>query len=139
MFHLTKKGETEISQKDSGVGYHPQWAEENAKRFGKTWRPTVNSWHIPYETVGHGSISKDSMKGKHPAIFPKKLVEKCIKVSGKKSGLILEPYLGTGTTCIVAEEMGFESIGIDIDSSYVEFAGNKLKEKLDNDHQKSVY
>ena len=62
-----------------------------------------------------------------------------IKVSGKKSGVILEPYLGTGTTCIVAEEMGFESIGIDIDSSYVEFAGNKLKEKLDNDHQKSVY
>jgi len=139
VFHLTKKGETEISQKDSGVGYHPQWAEENAKRFGKTWRPTVNSWHIPYETVGHGSISKDSMKGKHPAIFPKKLVEKCIKVSGLKSGVLLEPYLGTGTTCIVAEELGFESIGIDIDSSYVEFAGNKLKETLDNATTKKVY
>ena len=42
VFHLTKKGKTQISQKQSGVGYHPQWAEENAKRFGKTWRPTVN-------------------------------------------------------------------------------------------------
>ena len=52
---------------------------------------------------------------------------------------MLEPYLGTGTTCIVAEELGFESIGIDIDSSYVEFAGNKLKETLDNATTKKVY
>jgi len=128
VFHLTKNGETEISQKESGVGYHPQWAEENAKRFGKTWRPTVNSWHIPYETIGHGSINKQFMKGKHPAIFPKKLVEKCIKVSGIKNGVVLDPFLGTGTTCIVAEDMGFNSIGVEIDPNYLEFALKKLNE-----------
>jgi site-specific DNA-methyltransferase (adenine-specific) len=128
VFHLTKKGETEISQKQSGVSYHPQWAEENAKRFGKTWRPTVNSWHIPYETIGHGSINKQFMKGKHPAIFPKSLVEKCIKVSGCKQGVVFDPFMGTGTTCLVAQDMGLNSVGVEIDSNYYEFACDKLQE-----------
>jgi len=128
VFHLTKKGETEISQKESGVGYHPQWAEENAKRFGKTWRPTVNSWHIPYETIGHGSINKQFMKGKHPAIFPQKLVEKCIKVSGCSDGVVLDPFVGTGTTSLVAQEMGLRSVGVEIDSNYYEFACDKLQQ-----------
>lgn len=129
VFHLTKNGKTEISQKESGVSYQPQWAEQNAKRFGKTWRPTTNIWHIPYETIGHGKISKEKMKGNHPAIFPKKLVEKCIKVSGYKNGIVLDPFLGTGTTCLVAQEMGLDSIGIEIDPYYYEFACNKLFQK----------
>lgn len=136
IFHLTKNGETEISQKDSAVGYHPNWANENAKRFGKTWRPTVNSWHIPYETIGHGSINKESMKGKHPAIFPKKLVEKCIKVTGIKNGLVLDPFVGTGTTCVVAKALGLNSIGVDIDKNYIQFAKNKLLENLKQEKRK---
>ena len=72
------------------------------------------------------------MKSNHPAIFPKKLVEKCIKVTGIKKGLILDPFVGTGTTCIVADQMGFESIGIDINSDYIAFALKKLQEKVDD-------
>tara|TARA_A100001201_G_scaffold18951_6_gene21335 strand:+ start:42 stop:833 length:792 start_codon:yes stop_codon:yes gene_type:complete len=129
VFHLTKNGETEISQKDSGVGYQPQWSKENAKRFGKTWRPTVNTWHIPYETVGHGKISKEKMKSNHPAIFPKQLVKKCLQITGLKKGKVFDPYMGTGTTCIVAEYMGFDSIGVEIDSDYYTFANKKIMEE----------
>ena len=129
VFHLSKNGETEISQKDSGVSYQPKWAEQNAKRFGKTWRPTTNIWHIPYETIGHGSISAKNMQGNHPAIFPKKLVEKCIKITGIKNGLVLDPFVGTGTTSLVAETMGLDSIGIEIDEQYYNFAVGKLKQQ----------
>ena len=129
VFHLTKAGETEISQKNSGVKYQPQWAEQNAKRFGKTWRPTTNVWHIPYETIGHGKISKEKMKGDHPAIFPNKLVEKCIKVSGCNDGVVLDPFLGTGTTSLVAKNMGLASIGIEIDEQYYNFAVEKIKQQ----------
>jgi|TARA_R100000149_G_C5835683_1_gene109595 site-specific DNA-methyltransferase (adenine-specific) len=129
VFHLSKNGETEISQKDSGVSYQPKWAEQNAKRFGKTWRPTTNIWHIPYETIGHGSISAKNMQGNHPAIFPKKLVEKCIKITGIKNGLVLDPFVGTGTTSLVAETMGLNSIGIEIDEQYYNFAVGKLKQQ----------
>ncbi len=128
VFHLTKKGETEISQKESGVGYHPQWAEENARRFGKTWRPTVNSWHIPYETIGHGSISKEKMKGNHPAIYPKALVKKCLQITGLKNGLVFDPYLGTGTTSLAAKDMGFDSIGFELDEEYLNLAKTKIKQ-----------
>jgi len=68
------------------------------------------------------------MKGKHPAIFPQKLVEKCIKVSGCSDGVVLDPFVGTGTTSLVAQEMGLRSVGVEIDSNYYEFACDKLQQ-----------
>jgi len=72
------------------------------------------------------------MKGEHPAIFPKKLVEKCIKVSGCKEGIVLDPFLGTGTTSLVAEELGLNSIGIEIDPGYFNFTCTRLKKSITN-------
>ncbi len=69
------------------------------------------------------------MKGKHPAMFPKKLVEKCIKVSGIKNGVVFDPFLGTGTTSLVAKTMGLDSIGIEIDEQYYNFAVEKVKQQ----------
>ena len=68
------------------------------------------------------------MKGKHPAIFPKSLVEKCINVSGCKQGVVFDPFMGTGTTCLVAQDMGLRSVGVEIDFNYYEFACDKLQE-----------
>lgn len=132
VFHLTKDGKTPISQERSGVPYHPQWAESNARRNGgKTWRPSVNTWHIPYETIGHGSRSSTVMKGekKHPAIFPRDLVRKCLKVADvKPEHTIYDPFGGTGTTALVAKEMGCKWITTEIDTDYVEF----IKERCMN-------
>ena len=72
------------------------------------------------------------MKGEHPAIFPRKLVEKCIKVSGCKKGIVLDPFLGTGTTSLVAEELGLNSIGIEIDPDYFNFACARLEATQQN-------
>ena len=67
---------------------------------------------------------------KHPAIYPEKLVEKCIKVSGVKSGIILDPFLGTGTTGLVAKRMDLDFIGIEIDKDYYNFAKNRIESIL---------
>lgn len=127
LFHFTAFGDTEIDIEASSVPYHPTWAEENARRSGRTWRPTVNNWHIPYETVGGGNRTQ-KLKGdkKHPAIFPRELVKHCLNVAGAKSGhIVFDPFAGTGTTIEVAESMGLTGIGTDIDADYVEFANSR--------------
>lgn len=127
VFHITKKGLTEIDQSTSDVPYQPQWAEDNFRRFGRTHRPTVNTWFIPYETVN--KFNRIKLKGdkKHPAVFPKQLVEQCIKISSLKSGTIMDNFMGTGTTGIVATELDFDFIGIELDQDYFNFA----KERID--------
>tara|TARA_A100001035_G_scaffold229285_1_gene190878 strand:+ start:31011 stop:31769 length:759 start_codon:yes stop_codon:yes gene_type:complete len=122
VFHITKEGNTDIDQKTSEVPYNPKWAKQNQKRYGYTHRPTVNSWFIPYETVSKSTVNKLKGNKKHPAIFPKQLVEQCIKISSLQSGIILDNFMGTGTTGLVAKELGFDFIGIEIDKDYYEFA-----------------
>ena len=100
--------------------------EENlAKKDKPNLRDKGNCWFIPYET-----INSKELKGKHPAIFPIKLVEECIKVSGIKSGLVLDPFIGTGTTAIAALNQGCEYLGFDIDNEYIDFANRRIN---DND------
>ena len=88
-------------------------------------RDKGNCWYIPYET-----INSKELKGKHPAIFPVKLVEECIKVSGIKSGIVLDPFMGTGTTAIAALNQGCEYLGFDVDNDYIAFANRRIN---DND------
>ena len=133
LFHFTKDGNTEIDLEASGVPYNTEYnnAERNFKRTGKTWRPTTTCWHITYKSKATKQITKEiAGDKKHPAIYPQKLVEKCIKVSGLKKGIILDPFIGTGTTGLVAKQMNLDFIGIEIDKDYFNFAKNRIESTL---------
>src|SRR6185437_9118017 len=69
-----------------------------------------NVWYIPYETV-----KSKAQKFNRPAGFPVELPERCIRLTGRDKGVVLDPFLGTGTTLVAAERLGWEGIGIDID------------------------
>jgi len=126
VFHITKNGKRELNWESSKVPYNPKWAKANKKRFGYTHRPTVNTWFIPYETVNKSTSYKNNIK--HPAKFPKQLVKQCINISSIKNGIILDPFLGSGTTGIVAKESGFNFIGIEIDKDYFDLSGHNIQE-----------
>ena len=133
LFHFTKDGNTEIDLESSGVPYNTDYnnAERNFKRSGKNWRPTTNCWHITYKSKATKQITKEiAGDKKHPAIYPEKLVEKCIKVSGLKNGIILDPFSGTGTTGLVAKQMNLDFIGIEIDKDYFDFSKQRIESTL---------
>jgi site-specific DNA-methyltransferase (adenine-specific) len=65
-------------------------------------------------------------KAGHPAPFPKELPYRCIQLYSYSGDVILDPFCGSGTTCIVAKETKRRFIGIDIDEKYVELATEKL-------------
>lgn len=50
----------------------------------------------------------------HPATFPEKLVENCILLTSDEGDIVLDPFVGVGTTCIVADRLDRVSIGFDI-------------------------
>lgn len=61
---------------------------------------------------------------KHPAEKPLGLVSRIVK---KHNGLILDPFCGSGTTCVAAKMLGRRFIGIDISETYCEIARQRLE------------
>ena len=47
-------------------------------------------------------------------------------MTGKDTGTVLDPSMGTGTTAVAAQNMGWDYIGYDIDEDYVNFAAERL-------------
>lgn len=63
---------------------------------------------------------------KHPAPFPVELAQRCIAATTE--GVVLDPFMGSGTTAIAAEVEGREWIGIEISEKYCRMAEKRLKE-----------
>ena len=129
LFHFTKNGDTPIDIEWSGVPYNENYnnAERNAKRSGKNYRATTNCWHITYKSKATKEITKEiAGHNKHPAIYPETLVEKCLKVSGLKNGVVFDPFMGTGTAAVAAIKQKWDYIGYEIDPDYVEFSKNRI-------------
>jgi len=65
----------------------------------------------------------------HPAPFPVELPRRLIKLYSWKGGLVLDPFCGSGSTCVAAAQLGRLWIGVDVDPHYVELAGKRVTEE----------
>lgn len=66
---------------------------------------------------------------KHPAVYPNYIVQELIKLLSKKGDLVLDPFCGSGTTCIAAKTLNRNYLGIEINPEYVELANERLNQK----------
>jgi len=74
-------------------------------------------------------------KNGHPAPFPLLLPARIIySILDNKKGVVLDPYVGSGTTCVAAKLLGSQYIGIDISKEYVQDAENRLQNYLRYKH-----
>jgi len=64
----------------------------------------------------------------HFATFPPALVEPCIKAGSKAGDVVLDPFAGAGTTLLVAERLGRDSIGIELNPTYAEMTAARVKD-----------
>jgi DNA modification methylase len=67
-------------------------------------------------------------KLKHPAIFPSSLAKRLIEVLSHQEDIILDPFMGTGSTLVAAQELGRSSVGIDISDDFANIARVRLSE-----------
>lgn len=63
----------------------------------------------------------------HSAVFPKELPAWFIKLFTKPGDLVLDPFLGSGTTCIAAQELSRKSLGIEILKEYYDLANKNIE------------
>ncbi len=78
-------------------------------------------WGIP--NVKHNHPEKTS----HPCQFPELLVSRLVLALTNKGGVVLDPYIGSGTTAKVAIELGRSIYGCDINNGYIEIALQRMR------------
>ncbi|MDR0568944.1 MAG: site-specific DNA-methyltransferase [Spirochaetaceae bacterium] len=75
----------------------------------------------------------ETIKGNiHPAVYPEFIVQELIKLLTKQDDVVLDPFLGSGTTALVAKRLGRKYIGIEINREYAEYAERRLCEQEKN-------
>ena len=65
------------------------------------------------------TIPTSNYQGAHFAVFPSKLPELCIKAGTKEGDIVLDPFMGSGTTAYVAQKLSRKWIGIELNPEYV--------------------
>ena len=66
----------------------------------------------------------------HPAPFPEELPRRIIKLHSFYGDTILDPFCGSGTALKVAEELGRNSVGYDINKKYISLAKKRLSQSI---------
>ena len=62
-----------------------------------------------------------------PTQKPLKLIQQVLLSASNKGDLILDPFMGSGTTAVVAKALGRDWVGIEKEKKYVELANNRVK------------
>lgn len=83
-----------------------------------------------FERIDYKDSSRTINNKIHPAAFPEHLVERCIKMFSWKGAVILDPFLGSGTTAVVAKKLEREYIGIELSSFYCKMAERRVKNTI---------
>jgi len=124
IFHFTKTSRVEIDRLALGVPYQDK---SNIARWrhtrGSDLRCRGNTWFIPYET-----IQSRAKERPHPATFPVKLAEWCIKLHEiSRVDTMLDPFLGIGNSAVAAQRCDVKNfIGFEIDETYLAEARRRL-------------
>ena len=72
------------------------------------------------------TISPQSCKGAHFAVFPERLVEPCILAGCPEGGVVLDPFAGSGTTGVVAKRLRRDFVGVEINPEYWQMATDRI-------------
>ena len=104
-----------------------------------TWQPILCYGSDPYLKNGLGRRpdsfihTESSEKSLHPCEKPIKLWKKVLlRGSVKEDGIILDPFMGSGTTLRAAKDLGRKAIGIEIEEKYCEIAAKRLRQEVFN-------
>lgn len=123
-----------------------EWAEKRLKnlsetdkvrdpsRVGSGFGKKIANWigrEKAYPTnVLH--MATETRNKNHSAVFPQDLPEWFIKLFTQKGDWVLDPFMGSGTTALIAQKMGRNSIGIEILPQYFKVAQKSIKSNIES-------
>lgn len=118
VFWFTKHKEDYVFNLDSikipALNYRPDRFKTQSKNPSDVWYIQMVSGNYPERTP-------------HPAQYPEELIERIIKVASNENDIVLDPFIGSGTTARVAKDLNRKYIGYDISPEYVKICEERLK------------
>ena len=123
IFHFTKEGNVKLDKLAIGVPYQDKSNIGRWKTATEDMRDRGNVWVIPYKTI------QSNTQRPHPATFPVKLAEMCIKLHGvsNKNIWVVDPFCGIGSTAVACKRLGVSFVGFDIDKEYLDEAVTRVR------------
>ncbi len=75
------------------------------------------------------TVPSEPFSGDHFATFPRALIEPCILAGSRTGDVVLDPFMGSGTTAQVAEHLGRRWIGCELNPDYAGLQADRLKQR----------
>jgi site-specific DNA-methyltransferase (adenine-specific) len=114
VFHLTHRGDVPLDRLAVGVPYRDKSNVTRWKGAGRDLRCRGNTWFLPYPTIMRRERDRP-----HPASFPDALPERCVRLHGlERTRLVLDPFMGLGSTAVACARLGIACVGFEIDPEY---------------------
>ena len=96
------------------LNYRPDRYKSQLKNPSDVWKISMVSGNFEERT-------------EHPAQYPERLIERIIGCSTVQNDIVLDPFMGSGTTAAVAKKLNRNYIGYEIVPEYIEISENRLK------------
>lgn len=101
-------------------GFNDRWDKMTHKEQCTGMRNKRDVW----------TIAPAQFPESHFATFPEEIPEICIKAGSKPGDAVLDPFMGAGTTAMVARKLDRNFIGFELNEKYISIANNRLKKEL---------
>ena len=106
------------------------YVKKEYKHHGKKENIDITDDEFKKFVIAKWSIAPERKMKKfdHPAMFPEELPFRCLRLFTYKGDVVLDPFMGAGTTGVVCKKIGRNFIGIEIDKKHFETAEKRIKE-----------
>jgi len=98
-----------------------------ASRFFAQFEPNAPFIYQSKAARNEKDTAEELGERAHPTMKPLKLMEYLVRLVTPKGGIVLDPYAGSGTTCLAAANEGIKYIGIELDPTYHKIASRRLE------------
>lgn len=104
------------------------WDKETSQKTYRNRNMRPNPKGRNFRTIW--SINTQPTHWEHPAKFPEELCYRAIKSGCPEGGIVLDPFMGSGTTGVVARKLNRKFIGIELSQSYCDMAIKRLEKEM---------
>lgn len=131
-FHTGKTGQHQLGRASKqprfgGNKYGDNNSPEHNTKSGNEYSPTGFRNKRDVWTV-----ATRSFKDAHFATFPPDLIRPCVLAGAPSGGLVLDPFMGAGTTAVVAKQEGRNYVGFELNPEYIKIAEDRIAKTTRN-------
>lgn len=113
-YYEAASGRDDAGRKANGFGFY---------RSGNSWGPEKRNRRSVW------SVTTQPFDGAHFAVFPRTLIEPCILAGSRVGDVVLDPFMGSGTTAQVAEHLGRQWIGCELNPAYLPLQKQRIAQR----------